>query len=285
MKHFFVSFFVIFQFLTNSCLANNEKIDTLINDGLELYKLEKFDEAISKVNFIIESYAKKSESIPEYREYVSAALALKGSIYSKKAVFENNNNYYLEAISCYDILLSLYQGDDNKSLDFSLAHSLFNKGQLLQLLDYKGIAFESYSKLITNYKSSQIPHVQRNVANAMINKAALLVEEQLIVQSTLTYQSVIEFVEKMRAGDLQPQAAIASLMICNNFYIEYEFVKEFNCHMQIISKFKNYSDSQIKEIVRIAKEKINFSKSQEDRRLESIKIGNEELINLPIHNY
>lgn len=200
---------IAYFFAANLAIANVENCQLLLNDSFSLNEEGKLDESIVKTNLIVENYVTESVTLSRLRVCVAAALALKGVILSKQAILNNEPNKNIEAISSYDLLLKLYENNQDTELQYYISTVLVDKGNLLSKLQKYDLAIESYNKEIEKFKSVNDTSIQIQVADAMINKGKINTELKNYDEALNNFNAVFNYKGTPDSEVLQDKIGLA----------------------------------------------------------------------------
>lgn len=163
---------------TNAISTELGDYQGLLDDIITLNELGNLNEAISKTDLMVKNYAAQSETYSQLRTYVANALFNKANILSRQAILNNDKEKYLEAISSYDLLLTLYDKYQDANLQFYIVLALVVKGEQLEALQKYDLAINCYDKAIERLIFEPDQLTQAQIAQAMINKGVIKFEHK-----------------------------------------------------------------------------------------------------------
>lgn len=158
-SHFFL------QASLDANATHTQIVGSLMNRGLMLYQLKRFEDAIRAYDGALVRIGETSKLTE--REQVASALLNKGIALGKL-------QKRAEEIAVYDELIIRFSGSAYRELHKQLSAAMFNKGISLSELNRDNESLNVYDQLIGLFRDSIETEVQEHLAKAMLNKGVIL---------------------------------------------------------------------------------------------------------------
>jgi tetratricopeptide (TPR) repeat protein len=157
--------------------------NSLLNRGLALVKLKRYEEGIDAYDTALTQIGEPSKLVQQ-EQFASAMI--------NKGVALSELNQVETAIKVYEQIITRFSNSTELALREMVAFAMVNKGIALRKTNKSEMAISAFDQIITRFGSATEPELRTRVAKAMVGKGIALGELGRSDEEVQTYDQVVE---------------------------------------------------------------------------------------------